>query len=324
MKRRKVLHLLAAAGGSLLAAPALRAQAAWPTRPVRVIVPFPPGGTMESVVRLVGQEISKSVGQPVIVENKPGAGTVIGVEATARATDGHTFGSVANSFTVNQTLVKKLPYDTLRDLQPVGLMAKTANVLAGHPSVPATTLKELVAYAKQNPGKLAYASFGNGTTAHFAGEMLKMMAGIDLVHVPYKGQAPALTDLIGGQVNLMFGNLPEFLPQIRAGKLKAYGTTYLERAGLAPDIPTIAEQGFPGFYTDSWYGIVAPASMPKGAVMRMNAEMTKALMLAEVHDAIVKRGLDPIPATPERFGEFIRSEIAKYAKIVNDAGIKID
>lgn len=323
MNRREILHFVAAAG-SLLAVPALRAQPAWPTRPVRVIVPFPPGGTMESVVRLIGQEIAKTLGQPLIVENKPGAGTVIGVEATARSTDGHTFGSVANSFTVNQTLVKKLPYDTLRDLQPVGLMAKTANVLAGHPSVPATTLKELVAYAKKNPGKLAYASFGNGTTAHFAGEMLKMMAGIDLVHVPYKGQAPALTDLIGGQVNLMFGNLPEFLPQIRAAKLKAYGTTYLERAALAPDIPTIAEQGYPGFYTDSWYGIVAPAGMPKEAIVRMNAEMNRALALAEVRDTIVKRGLDPIPSTPERFGEFIRSEITKYAKIVKEAGIKID
>ena len=323
MNRREMLRLFAGAG-SLLALPALRAQSAWPTRPVRVIVPFPPGGTMESVVRLLGQEIAKPLGQPVIVENKPGAGTVIGVEATARSADGHTFGSVANSFTVNQTLVKKLPYDTLRDLQPVGLMAKTANVLAGHPSVPATTLRELVAYAKKNPGKLTYASFGNGTTAHFAGEMLKMMAGIDLVHVPYKGQAPALTDLVGGQVNLMFGNLPEFLPQIRAGKLKAYGTTYLERASLAPEIPTIAEQGYPGFYTDSWYGIVAPAGMPKEAVVRMNAEVNRALALAEVRNTLVNRGLDPIPSTPERFGEFIRSEISKYAQLVKDAGIKID
>lgn len=279
---------------------------------------------MESVVRLLGQEIRKALGQPVIIENKPGAGTLIGVEATARSTDGHTFGCVANSFAVNHTLVKKLPYDTLRDLRPVGLMAKTANVLAAHPSVPAATLKELVEYAKKNPGKLAYASFGNGTTAHFAGEMLKMMAGIDLVHVPYKGQAPALTDLIAGQVDLMFGNLPEFLPQIRGGRLRAYGTTYLERAALAPDLPTIAEQGYPGFYTDSWYGIVAPASVPKEIIARMNAEINRTLTLSEVRDTLVKRGLDPIPSTPEHFGEFIRSEIAKYAKIVKDAGIKID
>lgn len=323
-ERREFLHATAAAAVTAALPSFASAQAAWPTRPVRVIVPFPPGGTMESVVRLIGQQIVKALGQQVIVENKPGGGTVIGVDATAKSTDGHTFGGVANSFTVNQTLVTKLPYDTLRDLQPVGLIAKTANVLAGHPSVPAATLKELVAYAKMNPGRLAYASFGNGTTAHFAGEMLKMMAGINLLHVPYKGQAPALTDLIGGQVNLMFGNLPEFLPQIRAGKLKAFGTTYLERAVLAPDIPTIAEQGYPGFYTDSWYGIVAPAGMPKVIVMRMNAELNRALVDADVRDALVKRGLDPIPATPERFGEFIRSEIAKYANLVKDAGIKID
>jgi tripartite-type tricarboxylate transporter receptor subunit TctC len=203
-------------------------------------------------------------------------------------------------------------------------MAKTANVLAAHPSVPAATLRDLVEYAKKNPGKLTYASFGNGTTAHFAGEMLKMMAGIDLVHVPYKGQGPALTDLIAGQVSLMFGNLPELLPQIRGGKLKAYGTTYLERTALAPDIPTIAEQGYAGFYTDSWYGIVAPASTPKQIVARMNVEINRALSLPEVRDTLAKRGLDPIPSTPERFGDFIRSEIAKYARIVKDAGIKID
>jgi len=279
---------------------------------------------MESVVRLLAQEITKALGQPVIVENKPGAGTVIGVDAAAKSTDGHTFAGVANSFTVNQTLVKSLPYDTLRDLQPVGLMAKTANVLAGHPGVPAATLKELVEYARKNPGKLSYASFGNGTTAHFAGEMLKMMAGIDLLHVPYKGQAPALTDLIAGQVDLMFGNLPEFLPQIRGGKLKAYGTTYVERAALAPDIPTISEQGYAGFYTDSWYGIVAPRGMPKEVVARMNAEVNRALAAPEVRGALLKRGLDPIASTPERFGEFIHSEMAKYARIVKDAGIKID
>ena len=190
--------------------------------------------------------------------------------------------------------------------------------------MPPATLADLVGYAKKNPAKLTYASFGNGTTPHFAGEMLKMMAGIDLVHVPYKGQGPALTDLLAGQVNLMFGNLPDFLPHIRAGKLKAYGTTYLERTALAPDIPTIAEQGYAGFYTDSWYGIVAPASTPKQVVVRMNAEINRALSIPEVRDALIRRGLDPIPSTPERFGEHIASEIAKYARIVKEAGIKID
>ena len=297
----------------------------WPIKPVRIIVPFAPGATMESVVRALAPEFAKALGQPIIVENKPGAGTVVGVDAAAKAApDGYTFVSVANSFTVNATLVPKLPYDTLKDLQPVGLMAKTANVFVGHPSVPAATLKEFVDFAKKNPGKLSYASFGNGTTAHFAGEILKTMTGIDMVHVPYKGQGPALADMLAGQVNAMFCNLPECLPQIRAGKLKAYGTTYAERAPLALDLPTIAEQGYPGFYTDSWYGLLAPAGVAKEIVQRMNAEINRAIGRPELHDAFVKRGLDPLGGTSERMGEHVRAEIAKYAKVVREANLKID
>ena len=298
---------------------------AWPSKPIRVIVPFPPGATMESVVRLLSEPLSKSLGQPIIVENKPGAGTVIGVDAAAKsAPDGYTFVSVANSFTVNVTLVPKSPYDPRKDLQAVGLMARTANVLVGHPSLPPNTLKEFVEYAKKNPGKITYASFGNGTTAHFAGEMLKTMAGIDMVHVPYKGLAPALADTIGGQVSAMFSNLPEALPQIAAGKLKAYGTTYKFRAPFAPNIPTIAEQGYPEFETDSWYGLLAPAGVPKEIVARMNAEINKAIALPDTHAALVNRGLDPIPGTTERMTEHVRTEIAKYARIVKEANIRID
>lgn len=299
--------------------------AAWPTRPVRVIVPFPPGGsTMETVVRMLAQDMPKSLGRQVIVENRPGAGTVIGVDAAAKSTDGHTFVGVANSYTVNQTLVKDLPYDTLKDLQPVVLMARTANVLAAHPSVAPGTLKDLIAYAKRNPGKLTYGSFGNGTTAHFAGEMLKTMAGIDMIHIPYKGQGPALLDLLAGNIDVMFGNLPDFLPQIRAGKLKAYGTTFLERVQQARDIPTIAEQGYAGFETDSWYGILAPAAAGKDAVARMNAEFNQGLADTALRNTLVERGLEPIGGTPEQFGAHIRREIAKYAQIVRVAKIKID
>ena len=299
--------------------------AAWPTRPVRVIVPFPAGGsTMETVVRMLAQDMPKSLGRQVIVENRPGAGTVIGVDAAAKSTDGHTFVGVANSYTVNQTLVKDLPYDTLKDLQPVVLMARTANVLAAHPSVAPGTLKDLIAYAKRNPGKLTYGSFGNGTTAHFAGEMLKTMAGIDMIHIPYKGQGPALLDLLAGNIDIMFGNLPDFLPQIRAGKLKAYGTTFLQRVQQARDMPTIAEQGYPGFETDSWYGILAPAAAGKDAVARMNAEFNQGLADTALRNTLVERGLEPIGGTPEQFGAHIRREIAKYAQIVRAAKIKID
>jgi tripartite-type tricarboxylate transporter receptor subunit TctC len=309
----------------LASANAWAQPSAWPSRPVRVIVPFPPGGsTMESVVRLLTQGMPKSLGRQVIVENRPGAGTVIGVDTAAKSTDGHTFVGVANSFTVNQTLVKDLPYDTLKDLQPVVLMARTANVLAAHPSVAPSTLKDLIAYAKRNPGKLTYGSFGNGTTAHFAGEMLKTMAGIEMIHIPYKGQGPALLDLLAGNIDIMFGNLPDFLPHIRAGKLKAYGTTFLQRVPQARDIPTVAEQGYPGFETDSWYGILAPAVTGKEAVARMNAEFNRGLSDPTLRNTLVERGLEPIGGTQERFGGHIRNEIAKYAQIVKVAKIKID
>jgi tripartite-type tricarboxylate transporter receptor subunit TctC len=305
---------------------AVNAQTNWPAgQTVRVIVPFPGGAsTLDSVVRTVLPEMSKSLGAPVIVDNRPGAGTVIGVDATAKATDGNTVGGVANSFTVNQTLVKNLPYNTTKDLQPVILMAKTANVLAVRPGLPVNNLKELIAYAKKNPGKLSYGSFGNGTTAHFAGEMLKSQAGIFVVHIPYRGQGPALTDLLAGNIDMMFGNLPDFLPHIKSGKLKAIGTTYLTRAPLAPDIPTIAEQGFPKFETDSWYGIVAPATMPKDRVDKVNAAINTALQDPVVKKNFADRGIEIIGGTPAKFGEHIQSEIAKYAQIVKTSGMTID
>ena len=302
------------------------AQTNWPNgHTVRVIVPFPGGAsTLDSVVRTVTPEISKSLGSPVIVDNKPGAGTVIGVDATAKATDNLTVGGVANSFTVNQSLLKTLPYNTTKDLQPVVLMARTANVLAVKSSLPVNNLKELIDYAKKNPGKLSYASFGNGTTAHFAGEMLKSMAGIYVVHIPYRGQGPALTDLIADNVDLMLGNLPDFLPYIKSGKIKAIGTTYLTRAPLAPEIPTIAEQGFPAFETDSWYGIVAPSSMTKDAVDKMNLAINKALQDPAVKKNFGDRGIEIIGGSPAKFQDHIQSEILKYERIVKSTKMQSD
>jgi tripartite-type tricarboxylate transporter receptor subunit TctC len=302
------------------------AQANWPNgQTVRIIVPFPGGAsTLDSVVRTLTPDISKSLGSPVIVDNKPGAGTVIGVDATAKATDNLTVGAVANSFTVNQSLIKNLPYNASKDLQPVVLMARTANVLAVKASLPVNNLKELIEYAKKNPGKLSYASFGNGTTAHFAGEMLKSMAGIFAVHIPYRGQGPALTDLLAGNVDFMFGNLPDFLPYIKSGKIKAIGTTYLTRAPLAPEIPTIAEQGFPTFETDSWYGIVAPSSMTKDAVDKMNQVINRALQDPAVKKNLGDRGIEIIGGTPAKFQEHIQSEILKYERIVKSANMQAD
>ena len=312
---------------ALLISCAVQAQSEtqWPTQPLRFIVPFPGGAsTLDTVVRLVTPEVSKLSGQPVFVENKPGAGTVIGVDAVAKATDKHTFGGVANSFTVNQTLVKSLPYDTSKDLVPVILMARTANVLAVRADLPVSNLQELIAYAKQHPGKLSYGSFGNGTTPHFAGEMLKSMAGIDMVHVPYKAQGPALNDLLGGNIDLMFGNLPDFIAHIRSGKLKAIGTTYLTRAPLAPEIPTIAEQGLPKFETDSWYGIVAPVNTPQVSVDKVNAWVNQALADPQIKKNLSERGIEILGGTPAVFGQHIQREISKYAEIVKSSNMKID
>ena len=309
---------------AILTAP-VQAQQAWPSRPVRIIVPFPGGGsTMDTVMRLVAPELSKILGVQVVIDNKPGAGTVIGVDAAAKSTDGHTFVGVANSFTVNQTLVKELPYNMAKELQPVVLVARTPNVLAARAALAPNTLAEFVAFAKKNPGKLSYASFGNGTTAHFAGEMFKMMAGIDMAHIPYKGQGPALTDLLAGNVDIMFGNLPDFIAHIKAGKLKAYGTTYLARAGQAPEMPTIAEQGYPGFETDSWYGLLAPAGVPKDVVDRLNAAVNRVLSETAVGAMLNERGLEVLGGGSGRFGQHLQVEIAKYARIVKDANMRVD
>ena len=313
------------AGAGTTSGEPVAAHTAWPTRPVRIIVPFPAGGsTMEQVVRLLTQDLPRSLGHPVLIDNRPGAGTVIGVDQAARSTDGHTFVGVANSFTVNASLVKTLPYDTLRDLRPIVLLARTPNVLAAHPNVPAATLTELVTWARAHPGKLSYASFGNGTTAHFAGEMLKSAAGIDIVHVPYKGQGPGLTDLLAGNVDIMFGNLSDMLPHIRAGKLKGYGTTFLQRVPQAPEMPTIAEQGYPRFETDSWYGLMAPAATPREIVMRLNALFNQALTDAATRRSLTSQGFEVLGGTPEQFGAHLQREIAKYAQIVRQSGMTID
>ena len=317
-RRRLLLH-----GTALLATlPVLaRAQASWPSRPVRLVVPFSPGGTTDYVTRLVGVELAKSLGQTVLVENKPGAGTVIGVEAVAKSpADGSAFVTVANSFAANQTLVKKLPYDTLKDLRPVALMGMSEHVLATHPGTGLKSLADLRAKALAQPGKLSYASFGIGTSAHLSGELLKQQMGIDIVHVPYKGQGPALTDLLGGQVTMMFGNWPEFRPHIESGKLVALGMATAQRSQFAPQIPTLAEQGVP-IESNSWNGLLAPAATPAAIVERMNAHVNRALAAPLVVEAFQKGGIVSLAGSPEHFGDFIRSEIAKYADVIHKAGI---
>jgi tripartite-type tricarboxylate transporter receptor subunit TctC len=260
----------------------------------------------------------------VVVENKPGAGTVIGVDAVAKsAPDGYSFVTVANSFTANLTLVKKLPYDTLKDLRPVALMGMSEHVLATHPGSGLKTLADLRAQAKAKPGSLSYASFGNGTSAHLSGELLKQQMGLDIVHVPYKGQGPALSDLLGGQVTLMFGNWPEFRSHVQAGKLVALGMATAQRSKYASDVPTLAEQGVP-IESNSWNGLLAPAGTPDAVVQRLNADVNRALASPAVTEAFQKGGIASLSGTPAQFAAFIQSEIAKYAEVIKRGNITAD
>ena len=322
--RRALLQGAAALAALPSLARFAHARGDWPNKPVRIVVPFTPGGTTDFVARLVAVELGKTLEQAVIVENKPGAGTVIGVDAVAKsAPDGYSFVCVANSFTANQTLVRKLPYDTQKDLRPVALMGMSEHVLATHPSSGLKTLADLRNQAKARPGTLSFASFGNGTSAHLSGEMLKLQMGLDIVHVPYKGQGPALTDLLGGQVTMMFGNWPEFRGHIQSGKLVALGMATAQRSQYAPAIPTLAEQGVP-IESNSWNGLLAPASTPDAIVLRMNDEVNRALAGPAVTEAFRKGGIASLSGTPERFAAFIQSEIAKYGDVIRKANIQIE
>ena len=320
MQRR---HLIQAAAAAAFAPLAARAQSQWPTKAIRIVVPFTPGGTTDFVTRLVAAELARSLGQPVMIENKPGAGTVIGVDSVAKSVpDGSSFVTVANSFTVNQTLVKKLPYDGLKDLRPVALMGLSEHVLATHPASGLKSVADIVAQAKAGK-KLSYASFGNGTSAHLAGEMLKSQLGVDIVHVPYKGQAPALADLLGGQVSMMFGNWPEFRGHVQSGKLVAIGMATAQRSQYAPDIPTLAEQGLK-IESNSWNGLLAPAGVPDAVVQRMNAAVNEAMRQPAVVEAFQKGGIAARSGTPQQFADFIASETARYAEVIRRAGISAD
>ncbi|MCX7160895.1 MAG: tripartite tricarboxylate transporter substrate binding protein [Proteobacteria bacterium] len=314
----------AVAGLALLLAPPAGAQA-YPDKPVRIIVPFPPGATIDFLARLLAQKLGEDWGVNVFVENKSGAGGIVGIDAAAKSMpDGYTFVCVANSFAANPVLRKDLPYDTFKDLAPVTLVGVTPHVLVAFPALPANTVTELVAYAKQQPGKVTYASFGSGTTPHLAGETLKSMAGIDIVHVPYRGQIPALADVMAGQVSMTFGNLPDVMPQVAARKLKALAIATLKRSALAPELPTLGEAGLPGFTSDSWFGIAAPAKTPPAAVRKMQTQVADILRRPDVKSRLHTAGVEPSGNTPEQFGTFLQEQMAKYAAIIKAAGIKAE
>ena len=311
---------------ALVCCTALAAQAqTWPSKPVRIIVPFAAGGPADIYARFVGQKLQEALGQAFVVEDRPGGGSLIGTEAVAKSpADGYTLLMMSNTHTVNESLYPVRPFDLMRDFAPVAPLNVSDLVLVVHPSVPANTLRELVALAKAKPKFYNYASSGPGTPYHMAGELFKAMAGIDVVHVPYKGSSGARTDILGGQVQMMFDAIPTMAPNVRAGKLKAFGTTGKVRSTVLPEVPTVSEAGVPGYEAVIWLGLMAPVATPKPIVERLNAEIRKIVNNAEVKDAWAKQGAAPMNMSTEEFGHYIKDDIAKWANIVRVSGAKVD
>ena len=297
----------------------------YPSKPVHIIVPFAAGGPADIYARFVGQKLQESLGQSFVIEDRPGGGSIIGTEAVAKSpADGYTLLMMSNTHTVNESLIAKKPFDLMRDFAPVAPVNYSDLVLVVHPSVPVNSLKELIALAKAKPGGLNYASSGPGTPYHMAGELFKAMAGVDIVHVPYKGSSGARTDILGGQVQMMFDAITTMAPNVRAGKLKAFGTTGKARSPVLPEIPTVSEAGVPGYEAVIWLGLMAPAATPKPILEKLNAEIRKVVNSADVKDAWAKQGAAPMSMSTDEFGQYIREDIAKWAKIVKMSGAKVD
>jgi len=297
----------------------------YPTRPVRLIVATVPGGGTDAIARILGGKLSALLGQQFVIDNRGGAGGIIGTEIVARApADGYTLlmGFIA-SLAMNPALVRT-PYDTLKDFSPVSLVADAQYIMTVHPSVPPRTVKDFVSYAKSNPGRINYASAGNGTPVHLAAELFKSVAGVNLVHVPYKGGGPAAAAVLRGEAQLIFGSVTATMPQIKAGKLIALGVTGPKRLPSAPQYATIAELGYPGFEVTSWYGVLAPARTPAGVITKLNAAVINALKAPEVREQMARQGLEPIGSTPAEFAAHLKREVARWARVVKEAGIKAD
>jgi tripartite-type tricarboxylate transporter receptor subunit TctC len=322
----RIFSPVAVAAALALATSGLASAQGYPAKPIHFIVPYPAGGPLDTVARLLGQKVSESVRQPVIVENKPGAGGNIGADQVAKsAPDGYTIlmGAVA-THAINPTLYANIPYDPVKDFAPVTQVASTPNVLVVNPSLPVSNVKEFIAYAKAHPGALNFGSGSTGSAGHLAGELFKAMAGVQMVHVPYKGAGPAMQDLIGGQIQLMFDNLASSLGQIRAGKVKALAVTTARRSALAPDLPTIAESGLPGFDISTWFGVFAPGGTPPEVVQRLHDEFVKALSDPGVRESMLRLGAEPVGNTPGEFAAYIQSEARKYAGVIKASGARVD
>jgi tripartite-type tricarboxylate transporter receptor subunit TctC len=323
LPRRNFLHLAAGAAALPAVSRVARAQA-YPTRPVRIIVGFPPGGTADIVARLMGQRLSERLGQPFVIENRPGAGGNIGTEAVVRApADGYALLLAATLNTINATLYDKLNYNFIRDIAPVACIIRTPLVMVVNPAVPAKTLPEFIAYAKDKPGKVTMASAGTGTLSHIAGELFKMMTGIDMLHVPYRGGAPALTDLMGGQVQVYFSPLPESISTIKGGKVRALAVTTAVRSEALPDVPTVGDFAA-GYEATVWFGIGAPKATTAEIVDKLNKEINAGLADPKIKARLADLGGTPLVGSPADFGKFIADETEKWAKVIKFAGIKAD
>ncbi len=319
--------VLAGVALALIAAGSACAQTAgYPARPIRFIIGFPPGGSTDVAARLMAPRLSERLGQPLVMDNRAGAGGNVGVAIVAKAApDGYTIGfGVSGALAVNVTLQPNLPYDPLRDVVPVTLAMINPLVLCVSTETPVTSVRELIGYAKQRPGRLSYATGGSGTAMHLAGAMLNLVSGIELVHVAYKGNGAAAKDLVGGQIPVAVVDLASSRSFIRAGRIRALGVTSARRTQLAPEIPTIAESGVPGFDVTSWFGVIAPAGTPADIVAHLNAELIAVLGNAELRERLAAAGLEPAPGTADEFGALIRTEIDKYARLIKSSGIRIE
>ena len=305
---------------------ACEAAAQYPTKPVRMLVGFPPGGANDIVARIAAQKLSETLGQPVVVENRPGNAGVVAAEALAKAApDGYTLmlGSTGTNV-IAPALNSKLPYDPVNAFTPVGLIGVAPSAMVVNAAVAAQSVREFIALARSRPGKLTYASSGNGTTLHLGGELFKLMAGVDLVHIPYKGNAQALNDVVGGQVDMIFSALPPALPLAKAGKVRILGVAIPERLRSMPEMPTVAEQGLPGYEMSTWYGVFAPAGSPPEAVEKLGAELRRAVADLKVREQIIAQGIEPVSNTPAEFRTFVNAELEKWARVVKAAGVKSD
>jgi len=316
--KRTALALLLSAAASLA-----HAQA-WPSKPLRIIVPFTPGGFNDTLARTLAQELPRPLGQSVVVDNRPGGNTIIGTEAAAKsAPDGHTLFIAAVPFAVVQSLYKT-PFDVTKDFTAITLAGATSNMLVAHPSFKPNNVKELIEHARANPGRVNYGSSGNGSSPHLSMELFKLMSKSFMLHIPYKGSAPVVTDLLAGQVDVMFDNIPNVINHVRAGKMKAFAVSSARRNPLAPDVPTVAEAGLPGYEVSVWFGVLAPAGTPADIVQRLNVEIVKIVGTAEVKERFAKQGVEVQTSTPEQYQAFVRSEVARWGKVIKEAGIKGD